>query len=116
MASSLIGVLLVKTISAPAARSTTLSAGVLSCIVTSPNVFNPSQLISPGLRVYPSSTTIFILDFNFLQSYEDNYEIRNHNNYFNAVIFIDFRLLVPRFEDFKTRIAIAIKIATRMAR
>src|SRR2546430_10832655 len=61
MDSRVTGALLVRTISASAARLATSSRGVRSRISQSPSDLSSSQLRSPGFNVKPSRTTIFII-------------------------------------------------------
>src|ERR1035438_8384534 len=53
-------VLLVRRISAAAARSASAAGGVRSYIAQGPRDLSSSQLRSPGLRVNPSRTTMFM--------------------------------------------------------
>ena len=58
--SAVSGTLLVKITSASAARCKIRSSGVVSWTANSPNAETGSQGLSPGFRVCPSSTVIFI--------------------------------------------------------
>ena len=92
---ALSGVLLVSTTPAPAARATTLSAGVRSYTVNPPNASSACHARSPGFIVKPSSTTIPIVFPPPFRKPTRSYHISHNRNMRLTQSARFFRLLLP---------------------